>query len=111
MLEQTKPLKKQSKHFANIEIEGILALYKNVETYQEDISKYESMLETGELESGSTATDVQVMLREAQAKVKKQKNIIANHKAKLSVDGRLNLENLLNNEFLKLQMNQGGVTC
>jgi len=102
VLEQTKPLKKQSKHLANIEIEGILALYKNIETYQEDISKYETMLETGELESGSTATDVQVMLREAQAKVKKQKNIIANRKAKLSVDGRLNLEKLLNNEFLKL---------
>jgi hypothetical protein len=29
--EQTKPLKKQSKHLANIEIEGILALYKNRE--------------------------------------------------------------------------------
>ena len=101
-LSRQNHLKKQSKHLANIEIKGILALYKNIETYQEDISKYETMLETGELESGSTATDVQVMLREAQAKVKKQKNIIANCKAKLSVDGRLNLEKLLNNEFLKL---------
>jgi len=105
VMEQTKPLKKQSKHLANIEIEGILALYKNIETYQEDISKYEIMLETGELESGTTATEIQVMLTEAQGKVKKQKNIIANRKAKLSVDGRLNLENLLNNEFLKLRMN------
>jgi hypothetical protein len=105
VLEQTKPLKKQSKHLANIEIEGILALYKNIETYQEDISKYETMLETGEFESGATATDVQVILTEAKAKVKKQKTIIANRKAKLSVDGRLNLEKLLNNEFLKLRMN------
>ena len=105
VLEQTKPLKKQSKHLANIEIEGILALYKNIETYQENISKYETMLETGEFESGATATDIQVMLMEAEAKVKKQKTIIASRKAKLSVDGRLNLEKLLNNEFLKLRMN------
>ena len=105
VVEQTKPLKKKSKHLANIEIEGILALYKNIETYQEDISKYEIMLETGELESGTTAIEIQVMLTEVQGKVKKQKNIIANRKAKLSVDGRLNLEKLLNNEFLKLRMN------
>ena len=90
VLEQTKPLKKQSKHLANIEIEGILALYKNIETYQENISKYEIMLETREFESGATATDIQAMLMEAEAKVKKQKTIIASHKAKLSVDGRLN---------------------
>lgn len=105
VIEQTKPLKKQFKNLANIEIEKFLALYKNIETYQEDISKYETMLETGEFESGSTATDIQVMLREAQAKIKKQKNIITSRKAKLSVDGRLNLEKLLNNEFLKLRIN------
>lgn len=47
---------------------------------------------------------MQSTLEELEDKVKKNKKAIATRKAKLSVDGRLNLTNLLDNEFLKLRM-------
>ena len=103
--EQTKPLEKQSKHLANIAIEGILALYKNIENYSEEIARYEMMLEKEEYEIGFTAADVQGFLEELERKVKNQKKMIAARKTTLSVDGRLNLTNLLDNQFLKLRMN------
>ena len=105
VVEQTKPLKKQSKHLANIEIEGILALYKNIENYNEEIDQYEMMLEKKQYEKGFTAADVQGFLEELERKVKNQKRMIAARKTTLSVDGRLNLTKLLDNQFLKLRMN------
>jgi len=102
--EQTKPLKKQSDQLARHEIEVILALYKNVENHNEDIEKYENMLENNDYPNGFNATKVQSALEELEEKVKKYKKTITAQKAKLSVDGRLNLTNLLDNEFLKLRM-------
>ena len=102
--EQTKPFKKQSDQLARQEIEGILALYKNLENHNEDIEKYEHMLENDDYPNGFNATEVQSALEELEGKVKKNKKAIATRKAKLSVDGRLNLTNLLDNEFLKLRM-------
>jgi hypothetical protein len=104
VFEQTKPLKKQSNQLARLEIEAILALYKNLENHNEEIEKYESMLENDDYENDFSASDVQSALEEHQAKIVKCKKLIASRKAKLSVDGRLNLTKLLDNEFLKLRM-------
>jgi hypothetical protein len=103
--EQTKPLKKQSKHLANIEIQGILALYKNIDNYSEEIAQYEMMLEKEQYEIGFTAADVQGLLEELERKVKSQRKMIAARKTILSIDGRLNLTKLLDNQFLKIRMN------
>ena len=102
--EQTKPLKKQSDQLARLEIDAILALYKNLESHNAEIEKYESMLENDDYEHGFNATEVQAALEELQEKVMKHKKLISARKAKLSVDGRLNLTKLLDNEFLKLRM-------
>jgi len=102
--EQTKPLVKQSDQLAKVQIEMILVLYRNLESHNEERERYEIMLETGDYEDGFAATDVQDALEELQEKITKHKRLILARKAKLSVDGRLNLTKLLDNEFLKLRM-------
>ncbi|KDR79080.1 hypothetical protein GALMADRAFT_136978 [Galerina marginata CBS 339.88] len=105
IIEQTKPLTKQSKHLANKEIEDILALAKNVENNAKELEEYENMLDSGEYEDGLDASTVQSYIEDLQAKIKKTKKTISNKKAKLSVDGRINLSKLVGNEFLKIRMN------
>ncbi|KAH9485339.1 hypothetical protein JR316_0002247 [Psilocybe cubensis] len=102
---QTKPLKKQSKAWANKEIEEILLLSQNLDTYKKECNRLESMIETGIYEENITLYIIQENLEELQEKISKTKKAISNKRAKLSVDGRLNLTKLLNNEFLKLRMN------
>jgi len=74
--EQIKPLKKQSDQLARHEIEAILALYKNLENHNEDIEKYEHMLESDDYPNGFDATEVQSALEELEEKVKKYKKTI-----------------------------------
>jgi hypothetical protein len=104
VFEQRKPLAKQSDQLAKLEIEAILALYKNMESHNAEIESYEIMLENDDYEHGFTATEVQAALEDVQQKVVKNKRLISARKSKLSVDGRLNLTKLLDNEFLKLRM-------
>jgi len=77
VFEQTKPLKKQSDQLARLEIEAILALYKNLENYSAEIERYERMLENDDYEDGLTATEVQAALEELQEKVVKHKKLIS----------------------------------
>ena len=102
VFEQTKPLTKQSDQLAKMEIEAILALYKNLESFNAEIESYEIMLENDNYEHGFSAIEVQAALEDLQQKVIKNKKLISARKAKLSVDGRLNLTKLLDNEFLRL---------
>ena len=62
------------------------------------------MLENDDYKNGFSASDIQSALEKHQAKIVKCKKLIVSRKAKLSVDGRLNLTKLLDNEFLKLRM-------
>ncbi|KDR74548.1 hypothetical protein GALMADRAFT_70781 [Galerina marginata CBS 339.88] len=105
IVEQTKPLTKQSKHLANKEIEDVLALVKNKENNEKELEEYENILDSGEYEDGQDASTVQAYIEELQNKIKKTKKTIDNKRAKLSVDGRLNLSRLIGNEFLKMRMN------
>jgi hypothetical protein len=71
LFDPASSVKKQSKHLANIEIQGILALYKNIENYSEEIARYETMLEKEQYEKSFTAADVQELLEELEKKSKK----------------------------------------
>ncbi|KDR65486.1 hypothetical protein GALMADRAFT_148660 [Galerina marginata CBS 339.88] len=105
IVEQTKPLTKQSKHLANKEIEDVLALVKNKENNEKELEEYESILDSGEYEDGQDASTVQSYIEDLQNKIKKTRKTIENKRAKLSVDSRLNLSRLIGNEFLKMRMN------
>ncbi|KDR65453.1 hypothetical protein GALMADRAFT_81864, partial [Galerina marginata CBS 339.88] len=103
--EQTKPLKRQSKNLANKEIEEILALTKSLENDKRSLRQLNDMLVDGEYGDGLDPTSVAESIDELTIKVQKNQKAIAYKKGKLSVDGRLNLNNLMGNEFLKIRMN------
>ena len=66
--EQTEPFLKKSDQLARQEIEGILALYKNLENHNEDIEKYEHVLENDNYPNGFDSTKVQSALEELDRK-------------------------------------------
>jgi hypothetical protein len=105
VIEQTKPLKQQSKGLADQQIREILALGKNCDEYKDQINELETMISGGDYPEGLDLEEVQDTLEECQAKLAKLRTSMANKKNKLSVDGRLNLSKLLGNEFLKKRMN------
>jgi len=103
--EQTKPLKRQSAKLADREIFDVLTLIKSLESYEEDRHSYQKALEEGVYPDGLAMVDISSLLDDAQKNIKRTKKAIANKKGKLSVDGRLNLEKLVGNKFLKGRMN------
>lgn len=105
MLEQTKPLKRQSKSLADKEIQEILLLTKNVESYKAQVDEYHTMIESGKYDNGLDITDIQPLLEETEIALKKLRKSIQNKRIKLSVDDKVNLKNMLGNEFLKKRMN------
>ncbi|KDR65968.1 hypothetical protein GALMADRAFT_148248 [Galerina marginata CBS 339.88] len=78
---------------------------KTTENNENELGDYEAMLESGDYEEGLDALTLQSFIEDLQDKIKKSKKTIGNKKAKLSVDGRLNLTKLMGNEFLKIRMN------
>lgn len=105
VIEQTKPLKRQSKYLANKEIDEILVLTANLNNYKEQAAEYEGMIQADVYEAGMDFTDAQAFLEELEDKIKKAQRLIVNKRSKLSVDGRLNLKKLVNDDFLRLRMN------
>ena len=98
MIEQTKPLKQQSKGLADQQIREILALIKNCD-------ELETLILGGNYSEGTSFDDIQEDLEESQAKLMKLQTSIKSKKNKLLVDGRLNLNKLMGNTFLKQHMN------
>jgi hypothetical protein len=105
VIEQTKPLKRQSKSLANKEIQEILTLTKNLELYKTQITEFEEMIESGVYDEGIDAMVAEENMEELRSKSKKAQKAINHKKTKLSVDGRLNLTKLMGNEFLRVRMN------
>jgi len=103
--EQTKPLKKQSKDLANKEIEAILSLVKTLEGHKQDIVDLQNMLQSDGSADGLTVDEIQILLEESQQHAKCIQKSISSKKSKLSVDGRLNLTELMDDVFLKTRMN------
>jgi hypothetical protein len=105
VIEQTKPLKQQSKGLADQQIREILALMKNCDEYKDHIEELETMILGGTYSEGSSLDDIQEDLEESKTKLAKLRTSITNKRSKLSVDGRLNLTKLIGNTFLKQRMN------
>ena len=105
VVEQTKPLKKQLKELANKEINDILALTKTLDLYKEEVAEYQGLLETETDTDTGQASEILVLLEEAQDYVRKTQRLILTKRSKLHVDGRLNLEKLLGDLFLRGRMN------
>ena len=105
VIEQTKPLKQQSKGLADQQIREILALAKNCDEYKDHIDELETMILGGTYPEGSSLDDIQEDLEESKTKLAKLRTSITNKRSKLSVDGRLNLTKLIGNTFLKQRMN------
>jgi len=103
--EQTKPMKRQSAKLADKVVFEVVALMKSLEGYEEEKQLYHQALQTGDYPDGLSSVELSALLKEAQRNIKKGKKAIANKKGKLSVDGRLNLQKLIGNEFLKNRMN------
>jgi len=81
MVEQTKPLKKQSKDLAKKEIEAILALMKTLEAHKQEVNDLQAML----LAEDISADEIQILLEEAQQHLKSIQNSISNNRSRLSV--------------------------
>ena len=105
MIEQTKPLKQQSKGLADQQIREILALIKNCDEHKVHIDKLETLILGGNYSEGTSFDDIQEDLEESQAKLTKLQTSIKSQKNKLLVDGRLNLNKLMGNTFLKQHIN------
>src|SRR6266511_3605273 len=103
--DQTMPLKKQSAHLANKELHDIMALLNNIERYKEQMQMYEEMFLSGKFEEGLTAFDVQDLMEDVEKQCSNAKKSVAKKREKLSIDGRLNLQRLIDNEFLQMRMN------
>ncbi|KAG6907214.1 hypothetical protein DXG01_009870 [Tephrocybe rancida] len=91
IVEQTKPLKKQSKNGANKKIEEIMTLIENRKTFQNELTQINTIL------LSDTVDDLEVdeML---QSSIKKKHD-------QLGVDGRGNLAKFKDNKFLQARMN------
>jgi hypothetical protein len=103
--EQTKPLKQQSSGLADQQIREILVLKQNCDEYKAQIDELETMILDGIYPEGTSLDEVQENLLEYQTKLAKLQKSMVNKKSQLSIDGRLNLTQLLGNEFLKQRMN------
>ena len=105
VMEQTKPLIRQSKSVADKAIDEILVLMRNVEDYGKEIQKLETMVEEAEYPEGMDIYMVDESLVDLRVRLQKAKTAIANKQSKLGVDKRLALRNLLGNDFLRLRLN------
>ena len=103
--EQTKPLKRQSKNIANKAIEEILVLTRTVSNYKKELANLNQMLTSGDYEDGLSAEDIGSQIDDLEKRIKTNTQSIISKKTKLSVDGRLNLNRLMGNEFLRKRMN------
>ena len=105
VVEQTKPLKKQSKDLANKEIQDILILTKTLDMHKEEVAEYQTLLEAETDIPSGQSWNIGELLEEAVDQVRRTQRAILTKRSKLHVDGRLNLEKLLGNEFLRSRMN------
>jgi len=105
VVEQTKPLKKQSKNIADRAINEILALTKNIDEYKREIGELESMMELSEYPEGLDIFIVDESLVDLRSRLAKAVNAVSNKRTKLGVDARLVLQRLIGNQFLRLRLN------
>ncbi|RDB20395.1 hypothetical protein Hypma_012501 [Hypsizygus marmoreus] len=104
IVEQTKPLKKQSKNNANLAVTNVMTLISTRKGFQDNIAQLNLMLASGDYDNleiedlASQKTAIETHLEKIQNTIKKKREL-------LGVDGRANLAKLKNNKFLQVRMN------
>jgi hypothetical protein len=102
--EQTKPIDRKSKSAADKVIIEILGLRQRIEANTAELQQIELMLE-GEEHEGDDMVELQLQMEVLKDTSTKLRRIIQQKRKSLTVDGRLNLERLLGDQFLRDRMN------
>ena len=97
--------KGRSKDIAKRAIEEILALRMTLSTHEETINVLEAKLEVGLNCDGVDITEFTMLLDEARLKASRIRTSLQCKQAALGVDAWLDLQQLMNNAFLRLRMN------
>ena len=70
-----------------------------------ELYKFETMVHTGKYDDGWEIADVRISISELKEKFTKIEKSMNTKRSTLGADGRLNLERLLGNKFLRLRVN------
>ena len=105
VIQQTKPSPRQSKNLANKLIQEILELKDDMSGVKAELYKFETMVHTGKYDDGWEIADVRISINELKEKFTKIEKSMNTKRSTLGADGRLNLERLLGNKFLRLRVN------
>lgn len=103
--EQTKPLARQSNTQADKIVQEIITLRDTLKSYKNDLVAIEKMLAIGVYEEDMDATDARIRYEEIQDRIKSINETLKRKRSALTVDGRVRLESLIGNQYLKLRLN------
>ncbi|KAF8065223.1 hypothetical protein FPV67DRAFT_1419584 [Lyophyllum atratum] len=104
VIEQTKPLKKQSKTAGNKAVEEVLSLLETRKIYKARLDTLDQMLSTGSYQS-LDAEELRDQRAATQRNYDTTQKTIEKKRSALGVDGRHNLSNLKDNKFIQLRVN------
>ena len=105
LVAQTKPMPRQSKNLADKLIEEIIQLKEDTDLCNKEIYKFDSMIQSGRYQDGWDVSEVRVTLSELREKHNKLERAYKSKREVLGTDGRLRLDRLLGNKFLKIRIN------
>ena len=105
LVAQTKPMPRQSKNLADKLIEEIIQLKEDTDSCNKEIYKFEGMIQSGRYQDGWDVSEVRVILSELKEKCNKLERAYKSKREILGTDGRLRLDRLLGNKFLKVRIN------
>lgn len=105
VIEQTKPLKRQSKNLANKEITDIMTLLSTIEDYKVELDNLNTMIESEKYSNNLTFETIYEHIESITAKSNRAVKLVNQKKNKLSIDENLNLKKLMGNQFLRIRMN------
>jgi hypothetical protein len=97
--------KGRSKDLGKQAVEEVLALQETRAIHKKALDAMEAKLESGLDNEHEDITDFTMLLSEARSKMSRIQETFRCKKAALGVDGRLNLQLLTENTFLRLRMN------
>ena len=96
---------RQSKNLADKLIEEIIQLKEDTESCNKEIYKFDGMIQSGRYQDGWDVSEVRVTLAELREKCSKLERAYKSKREVLGTDGRLRLDRLLGNKFLKVRIN------
>lgn len=105
IVQQTKPSPRQAKNLADKIIQEVLELKDSMAEVKAELYNFETMIHTGKYDDGWEISDVRLHLKDLKEKYEKIEKSYKSKHDTLGADGRLNLERLLGNKFLRLRVN------